>query len=297
MALIGSLSASSTYSVDFLCIAGGGGGGAGNSGGGGGAGGYRNSYASETSGAGAASELTPKFTKGAVYNIQVGTGGASKFNGENSHIQGIGVWIESIGGGTGGHRANWPGFATGAQLGWDGRPGGSGGGGGTSGANVHDADDETSGGMATVAQGHSGGRGIHNPGYWEAGGGGGGANARGQDVSSGVGGYGGAGLPSAITTSGSTVTRGGGGGGAGGSAGAAGAGGGGAGTNNSGTGATGGANTGGGAGGRGGTGGSGVVIIRMTTANYSGTSTGAQTPIVVGSDTILVFNGDGTYTA
>jgi hypothetical protein len=35
----------------------------------------------------------------------------------------------------------------------------------------------------------------------------------------------------------------------------------------------------------------------MTTANYSGTSTGAQTPIVVGSDTILVFNGDGTYTA
>jgi hypothetical protein len=34
----------------------------------------------------------------------------------------------------------------------------------------------------------------------------------------------------------------------------------------------------------------------MPTANYSGTVTGAETPIVDGSDTILVFNGDGSYT-
>jgi hypothetical protein len=46
----------------------------------------------------------------------------------------------------------------------------------------------------------------------------------------------------------------------------------------------------------GGNGGSGVVILRMPTASYSGTVTGAETPIVDGSDTILIFNGDGSYT-
>jgi hypothetical protein len=59
-------------------------------------------------------------------------------------------------------------------------------------------------------------------------------------------------------------------------------------------------NTGSGGGGGGGSGigngGSGVVILRMPTDNYSGTVTGAETPIVNGSDTILVFNGDGSYT-
>jgi hypothetical protein len=34
----------------------------------------------------------------------------------------------------------------------------------------------------------------------------------------------------------------------------------------------------------------------MTTADYSGTYTNAETPIVDGSDTILVFNATGTYT-
>ena len=66
MALIGSLS--TFYDVDFLCIGGGGGSGTGGSSGGGGAGGYRVSYASEVSGGlGGANEVTPKFTKGAVY--------------------------------------------------------------------------------------------------------------------------------------------------------------------------------------------------------------------------------------
>jgi hypothetical protein len=34
----------------------------------------------------------------------------------------------------------------------------------------------------------------------------------------------------------------------------------------------------------------------MLTENYSGTYTNAETPIEDGSDTILVFNGDGSYT-
>jgi hypothetical protein len=55
-------------------------------------------------------------------------------------------------------------------------------------------------------------------------------------------------------------------------------------------------NTGGG-GGSGGTGGSGVVILRMPTANYSGTTTGSPTVTTDGSDTILTYTSSGTYTA
>jgi len=58
-------------------------------------------------------------------------------------------------------------------------------------------------------------------------------------------------------------------------------------------------NTGGGGGGgyTGGQGGSGVVILRMPTANYSGTTTGSPTVTTDGSDTILIYTGSGTYTA
>jgi hypothetical protein len=65
----------------------------------------------------------------------------------------------------------------------------------------------------------------------------------------------------------------------------------------------GGTNTGGGAGGTtwyyssGSHGGSGCVILRIPTASYSGTSSGAETPTTVGSDTILTFKGTGSYTA
>jgi hypothetical protein len=63
-------------------------------------------------------------------------------------------------------------------------------------------------------------------------------------------------------------------------------------------------NTGGGGGGTAGgvgnssygAGGSGVVILRMPTSNYSGTTTGSPTASTDGSDTILIFNGNGTYT-
>ncbi len=69
----------------------------------------------------------------------------------------------------------------------------------------------------------------------------------------------------------------------------------------------GGANSGGGAGGinaygfatpgGGVPGGSGVVILRMPTAIYTGTVTGAPTVTTVGSDTVITFLGTGTYTA
>ena len=163
-------------------------------------------------------------------------------------------------------------------------------------------------GNGTTGQGYSGGAGSNSNGF--PGGGGGGAGAEGGQYASYDAGDGGTGLASTIT--GSSVTRGGGGGG--GSyyesghpsyqgPGLAGAGGGGAGTiNSSRTNVNGTANTGGGGGGGGnrrggGNGGSGVVILRMATSNYSGTTTGSPTVTTSGSDTILTFNGSGSYTA
>ena len=43
--------------------------------------------------------------------------------------------------------------------------------------------------------------------------------------------------------------------------------------------------------------GSGVVILRMTTAQYSGTTSGSPTVTTDGADTILVYNASGSYTA
>ena len=45
-----------------------------------------------------------------------------------------------------------------------------------------------------------------------------------------------------------------------------------------------------------GSGGSGVVILRMPTTNYSGTTTGSPTVTTSGSNTILTFNASGSYT-
>jgi hypothetical protein len=44
-------------------------------------------------------------------------------------------------------------------------------------------------------------------------------------------------------------------------------------------------------------GGSGVVVLRLATADYSGTTTGSPTVTTDGTDTILVFNASGSYTA
>jgi hypothetical protein len=286
------------YTVDFLVIAGGGAGGSsGAVGGGGGAGGYRNSYSTETSGGGGSSEASLSFSGGVVYTITVGAGGSGGqgtgggANGSNSSISGTGIsTITSIGGGGGGAVSTGNGYTGGS-------------GGGSSGDSSVSA-----GGSGTANQGYNGGfQSGGNGGYGSSGGGGAGA-VGGNSSGSGPGniaGNGGNGLASSIT--GSSVTRGGGGGGAdntGGDFGTGGTGGGGRGasdylTDNA---VAGTANTGGGGGGGAGagftqkSGGSGVVILRMPTASYSGTTTGSPTVTTDGSDTILVYNASGSIT-
>ena len=71
---------------------------------------------------------------------------------------------------------------------------------------------------------------------------------------------------------------------------------GGAGSGNTGSGG-GGYNGSGGQNGTGGSGGSGIVILRLLTADYTGTTTGSPSVSTSGSDTILVFNASGSYTA
>jgi hypothetical protein len=280
-----------TYSVDFLVIAGGGGGGSRHHSAGGGAGGYRNSYLTETSGGGGSSEASLTFNIGTVYTVTVGAGGSGGSGsggnnngvaGSNSSISGTGITtITSSGGGYG------------ATYDLNGGAGGSGGGGGEAGGSSR------TGGSGTANQGYAGGNNSSG-----TGGGGGGAGEAGNTDGQKQGGDG---LASSIT--GSSVTRGGGGGGGESDDGRdnlnnGGTGGGGhaaLGGSNNGT-----ANTGGGGGGNttsasdstgsGGTGGSGVVILRMPTASYSGTTTGSPTVSTDGSDTVVIFNSSGSIT-
>jgi len=234
--------------VDFLVIAGG----AGGYGGGGGAGGYRNSYAGETSGGNnTGGEGALAIAPNQVLTVELGSGGAAKFSGNDSTFGSI----VSDGGGRGG------------PTNQNGTDGGSGGGcGGSSGG--------SDGGAGTVNQGFDGGDKLHTASPHAAAGGGGAGAIGGNTRSASLGGHGGAGLSSSIT--GSAVTRAGGGGGSiyysGGSPGSGGSGGGGAGLANSfhggGTGGAGSVNTGSGGGGgsngagTAGAGGSGVIIIR-----------------------------------
>jgi hypothetical protein len=283
------------YNVDFLVIAGGGAGSAGKpsgGGGGGGAGGYRTSYGSgNISGGLSAVESALSFASGTVYIITVGAGGSIDSStghgsqGSPSSISGSNITdITTVGGGHGGwaNSASYP--STTHQS--------SGGSGGSS-------DQRSPGGSGIANQGFDGAAGGGN-----GAGGGGGAGGLGSAIpSSAVGGAGGPGISSSIT--GSAVTRGGGGGGSSNTTGGAGGGGGGgaAATNSSSDNATAGsANYGGGGGGAyanyfGALGGSGVVILRMPTASYSGTSSGSPTVTTNGSDTIIVFNDNGSYTA
>jgi hypothetical protein len=267
-----------TYSIDFLVIAGGGGGGSRYDAGGGGAGGYRTS--------------TQTVGQGTVITVTVGDGGAGGSlpnrgtNGSDSSISGSGLTtITSAGGGGGAtHSPNVAGTA-----------GGSGGGGSI----VNNTGYAGNTPSTSPSQGNNGGNNIGDD---QHGGGGGGAGAVGGNGSGGNGGVGGAGTASSIT--GSSVTRAGGGGGGGDtSGGAGGSGGGGAGSAGDGTAGT--ANTGGGGGGsdrdgpslNGAAGGKGVVILSMPTASYSSTTTGSPTVTTSGSNTILQFNGSGSYTA
>jgi len=272
------------YIVDFLVVAGGGGGAYDDSGGGG-AGGYRTSAG--TSGGGGSAESSLSFVPGTVYTITVGAGGAGStsgangISGSNSSISGSGITtITSSGGGGGAQGTN------------TGTAGGSGGGGGWNGP----------GGSGTANQGYGGGTGSGSPGL--IGGAGGGAGEAGGTDGQG---FGGDGVASTIT--GSSVFYAGGGGGStrdGSSAKPGGDGGGGAGAVHTPSTAAvvGTANTGGGGGGGGGSspnqngkaGGSGVVILRMSTASYSGTTTGSPTVTTSGSNTILTYTASGTYT-
>jgi hypothetical protein len=272
------------YSIDFLVIAGGGSGGSGR-GGGGGAGGYRTS--------------TQTVTPSTVITVTVGDGGSAVTNtigndGSSSSISGSGLTTITSAGGGGGDTDN---------PNQNGRNGGSGGGGVQ--GNVGGSGNTPS---TSPSQGNNGGSAVSATSPNFPAGGGGGASAVGASTSSGtVAGNGGDGSASSIT--GSSVTRAGGGGGGtlgGGTAGSGGSGGGGAGSSTTATATSGTANTGGGGGGgayispsarTSGAGGKGVVILSVPTANYSSTTTGSPTVTTSGSNTILQFNGSGSYTA
>ena len=272
-----------TVAVEFLTLAGGGAGGKA-IGGGGGAGGY-------------IASTSASIDKGVAYTVTVGAGGAGSTssssyggNGGNSSFAGT----TAIGGGSGSN--------AGSETTNDGQNGGSGGGG------------TDLGGTGTSGQGNNGGTygGSQNGGNFNrAGGGGGGAGAAGGNAGGsytpGVGGNG-----SASSITGSSVTRAGGGGGSlygyfGNTTGAGGSGGGGLGGSNNTEATNGGVNLGGGGGGacyqynpydanNGTNGGSGIVIIKVLTSLYSGTTSGSPTVTTSGSHTILQFTSSGTYT-
>jgi len=271
---------STEITVSYLVIAGGGGGagaaGNGNGTGGGGAGGYRNSYASETSGGNSTTEPPLTLSINTPYDIEVGAGGSGGAGTTNPIVvtsngtQGGQSRFDSIISAGGGYGA----VPTGVNPGGN---GGSGGGGGNS----------RNGGTATTNQGFDGAAGGVSANPYAAGGGGG-ASATGTGNTSGaVGGFGGNGLESSIDgtptlraggggagryTAGSpsgTGTPGTGGGGQGGTSGA-----GSNGTDGTGGGGGGGAwpGSGGSTGGNGGNGGKGIVILRTSSATANFTS-------------------------
>jgi len=273
------------YSVDFLVVAGGGGACAG----GGGAGGYRTS--------------TQTVSNGTVITVTVGDGGASASynnnaggtNGSNSSISGSGLTTITSTGGGGGGRQDGTGTTN------NGKDGGSGGGSGRFVGATNSTVGLGNTPSTSPSQGNNGGSvtGL-DPNYGS--GGGGGAGAVGSNGTSSSAGNGGNGTANSIT--GSSVTRAGGGsgnadGGTAGTGGTGGGGNGGIGSSSAGTAGT--ANTGGGGGagvGLGsGAGGKGVVILSVPTASYSSTTTGSPTVTTSGSNTILQFNGSGSYTA
>jgi len=274
------------YTIDYLVIAGGAGGGF-DAGGGGGAGGYRNSYSTESSGGGASSEAgITSVTAGTSFTVTIGGGGAGATgafgegaDGGASSVSAPGFsTVSCTGGGGGGSNNNNPG-----------RDGGSGGGGSRANSGA--------GGSGTANEGFDGGSGQPTPN--NVGGGGGGAGASGTTASN----IAGDGLNSSIT--GASVGRGGGGMGYSNPSTPSTSFGGGGGSGPSQSPSPNGiANTGGGGGAgsssvpaEGGNGGSGVVILRMPTADYSGTTTGSPTVTTDGTDTILTFNSSGSYTS
>jgi len=269
------------YDAYYLVI-GGGGAGANNQyhGGGGGAGGFR------TNQGGTAYSIQP----GVVYTCTVGAGGTiptpggsnPHYSGADSSLTGSDITnITSTGGGRGDNR--------------NGRyePAEDGGSGGGAGAYNTYSPGSGNTPSTTPSQGNDGGPGTSSS---SSGGGGGGIGGAGTSSSGGAG--------TANTITGSSVTYAGGGGGGRYPSGTTtgGSGGGGAGSHANGSPGTDGLGGGGGSSERNGSaaagiGGDGIVILRVPTADYSGTTTGSPTITTTGSDTVIKFTGTGTYTA
>ena len=273
----------------YLVVAGGGSGhrsDSNNGAGGGGAGGLRSSYVRTGGGGTVESNIT---LTAKTYTITIGAGGADNSTPAGPAISGsdsVLDTITSVGGGGGGG-VGLPAEAS--------TSGGSGGGG--AGYN------SSAGAAGTANQGFAGGNGSPSTSgtFSERnGGGGGGAGAVGTTGSTSSAGPGGFGVTVPITGTNVGYAGGGSGGNKAGSGIPSTSGGGtGAGTNGIGTSGT--ANTGGGGGGGGVSsfagkgGGSGVVILRMNTSDYSGSTTGSPTVTTSGSETILTYTGSGTY--
>jgi hypothetical protein len=272
------------HNLQYLVVAGGGGGG-GDNGGGGGAGGMRYNSSKDF-----------QVIKGTQYTITVGSGGLGGTNDPPAQQPNSGASQGATGGSSIFSTITSTGGGGGGSGGGFGNPGGSGGGGSQNAVGGTGNTPSTS-----PSQGNNGGNHTDPPGGGAGGGGAGAAASNTSGASSG-----GAGLANSIT--GSAVTYAGGGGGgehqdSGGQAQPGGSGGGGNGSNG-GNGNPGTDGLGGGGGGgqqdgsaRGGTGGSGVVILRMLTADYSGTVTGSPNVATSGSDTIISWTSSGSYTA
>ena len=257
-----------SYDIEYLSVAGGGGGGSSIAGSGGGGGGGAGGMLTGTlSGVPAGTALTITVGSGGSYvNGQDAQGG----DGSNSSISGSGIaTIASIGGGGGGSGRN--NATTGV-----GRDGGSGGGGGYRGYT-----NQSNGGSGTSGQGNDGGDVSSVSASGAGGGGAGGAGNSNTGSSVGYGGAGGAGLASTITGTSVTYAAGGRGGDTPALNGADNTGNGGSGAYSSDS-------------ARGG--GSGVVILKVPTSSYSGTTTGSPTVSTSGDYTIIKFTASGTYT-
>ena len=257
-----------------------------NGAGGGGAGGLRSSYVRTGGGGTVESNIT---LTAKTYTITVGAGGADNSTPNGPAISGsdsVLDTITSVGGGGGG------GISLPAEVSTSGGSGGGGGG-----------YNSAAGAAGTANQGFAGGNGSPSTSgtFSERnGGGGGGAGSVGTTGSTTSAGPGGIGVTVPITGTNVGYAGGGSGGNKAGSN-VPGTDGGGSGAGTSAIGTAGTANTGGGGGGGGVAsyagkgGGSGVVILRMNTSDYSGTTTGSPTVTTVGSETILTYTGSGTY--
>lgn len=282
----------STFTVDYLIVAGGGG--TDLFSGGGGAGGLRTSFAGSTNGGGSSLENSLTLSTGQAYNITVGAGGP-------------GMGYASPGGTSTGSNSVFHNVTSNGGAGGSYQTGADGGSGGGAGCGTNPG--SYSGGAALTSptvQGYGGGNSGPRSGAYPTGGGGG-AGAAGQNYqSSSASGNGGVGLSNSIT--GTAVFYAGGGGGTvhdTGTPGTGGNGGGGNGGQNgvqNGTNGT--ANTGGGGGGSptspagksvGNNGGSGVVILRYPTGYILSGIT--KSTITSGGYDITTFtSGTGTIT-